>query len=82
MILQNYLTNFNETYTHYRGVFIELIYNFQTNLNFNKNVGILSFKGYRCFLWSYMYTEKLNELSNLLIFHENELLLVPKYMEF
>ena len=51
-------------------------------LNFNKNVGILSFEGYGCFLWSYMYTEKLKELSNLLIFHKNELVLVLKYMEF
>ena len=30
----------------------------------------------------YMYTEKLKELSNVLILHENKLVLVPKYMEF
>ena len=38
--------------------------NFQSILNFFTNIGIFSFKGYKCVLWSYMYTEKLNKLSN------------------
>ena len=49
--------------------------NFQSNLNFYKTIGIFSIKDYRCFLWSYMQTEKLKELSNLLIFYENKLVL-------
>ena len=48
--------------------------NFQSNLKFYKNIEICSFNGYRWFLWSYMHIEKLKELSNLLIFHENELI--------
>ena len=40
-----------------------------------KNIEILSFNGYRWFLWSYMYKEKLKELSYLLMFHENKLVL-------
>ena len=49
--------------------------NFQRNLKFYKNVGICSFNGYRWPLWSYMHIGKLKELSYLLIFHENELIL-------
>ena len=48
---------------------------FQSNLKFYIKVGIFSFKGHGCFLWSYMHTAKLKELSNLLIFHENKLIL-------
>ena len=49
--------------------------NFQSILKFYKNVVIFNFKGYLCFLSSYIYTEKLKELSNLLTLHENELTL-------
>ena len=49
--------------------------NFQSNLKFYTKVRIFNFKGYRCLPWSYMYTEKIKELSNLLIFHENDLIL-------
>ena len=49
--------------------------NFQNNLNFYTKVRIFSFKEYSCFQWCYLYTEKLKELSNLLNFHENELIL-------
>ena len=38
--------------------------NFQNNLKFYIKIRIFSFKGYRCFLWSYRYTEKLKELCN------------------
>ena len=62
-------TGFND-WAH-RGLYT----NFQCNLNFYTNIGIFNFKGYRCFIWSYMYAEKLKELSNLLIFHENKLIL-------
>ena len=62
-------TGFNEQ--AHRGLYT----NFQSNLKFYTNIGIFSFKGYRCFLWSYMYTEKLKQLNNLLIFHENKLIL-------
>ena len=48
---------------------------FQSTLRFYIKLGIFSFKGYGYFLWPYMYTEKLKELSNLLIFYENELIL-------
>ena len=49
--------------------------NFQSNLKIYKNIEILSFNGYRWSLWSHMYREKLEEMSYLLIFHENELTL-------
>ena len=62
-------TGYNE-WTH-RGLYTNL----QSNLKFCTKVRIFSFKGYGCFLWSNMYTEKLKELSNLLIFHENGLIL-------
>ena len=55
----------------YRGLYT----NFQSILKVYKNIGIFNFKGYMCFLWSYMYAEKLKELSNLLNWHENELTL-------
>ena len=58
-------TGYNEK-TH-RGLY--------TNLKFYKNIEIFSFNGYRWFLWSYIHLEKLKELSYLLIFHENELIL-------
>ena len=51
------------------------ILNFQSNLKFYKNIEIFSFVEYRCVLWPFIYIEKLKELSYLLIFHENELIL-------
>ena len=55
----------------YRGLYT----NFQSILKFYTNIEIFNFKGYRCFLWSHFQAEKLKELSNLLILHENELTL-------
>ena len=43
LILRNYLSDCNETYKHYRGG-VEIIYQFQAILNFDKNVGILHLK--------------------------------------
>ena len=62
-------TGYNEQ-TH-RGLYT----NFQSNQKFYIKVRIFSFKGYGCFHWSYMYTEKLKESSNLFILYENELIL-------
>ena len=62
-------TGYNER-TH------EVLYiNFQRNLKFHKNIKTFSFNGYRWFLWFYMYVEKLKDLSYVLNFHENKLIL-------
>ena len=45
----------------------DLYTNFQSILNFHKNLIIFKFKIYRGLLWSWKYPYKLNELKNWLI---------------
>ena len=59
-----------EEQTH-RGLYT----NFQINPKFYKNIEIFNFVENRCVLWPLIFIEKLKELSYLLIFHENKLVL-------
>ena len=61
-ILWNYLSDCNETYTYYRGGYVEFVYQFSSESNYDNIIGIVSFKGDSCLPWSCRHTNMLKLL--------------------